>query len=187
MVVLAVAEGKSSLDGRTGWRLHEPRVRDISIGRTGENSAVDDSLDVAALGVLEQQLQKRDDEWPSVDFKSAVTMTPSSWMPGDVVRFTFWIENVGKRDAERAWVSVLIGVAPSDGQESIEIRREWFPRVAANGRVAFDVSARLPRGDAMVHLSVRPGPTMKRVVETNPGDNDTSTVVGLDLVAPKIR
>jgi hypothetical protein len=45
----------------------------------------------------------------------------------------------------------------------------------------FEISAHLPRGDAIVSVTVMPS-NQTRMREINPDDNDTTVVVGLDLV-----
>lgn len=89
------------------------------------------------------------------------------------MRFSIWVENAGTRDADRASVRVLI--APSDGDAAIQIHRDWFPEVPAGRRVGFEISARLPRGDVIVHVNAQAG-------ETNLKDNETTVVLGLELV-----
>jgi hypothetical protein len=180
MLGIAVAEGRSALDGRTAWAQSTPSIRDIYIEHKEEGAV--DTLDVPKLSALTSQLQVPHEKWPAVDLRSAVTWSPQKWSPGDIVRFVIWVENVGGRDAERAEVQVLLAISPLQDDEMMEIRRSWFPRVAAGQRVGFEISARLPRGDAIVHINAGAGPNPKRIREANPDDNDTTVVVGLDVV-----
>lgn len=185
MISVGVAHGQSALDGTTRWRLHDPVLHDAFLERHNQNLSQVDSLDIGALGDLAARIDQQDDKWPTVDLKTAVTWTPARWRPGDVVTFTIWVENVGKRDADRAAVSVLLGVAQDE--RSTEIRREWFPRVKANERIGFEVSTPLPRGDALIHVSAQPGPGRKRMTDANPDNNDTTLVVGVDGQKPAPR
>jgi hypothetical protein len=180
VLMVQVAEGRSSLDGRTGWQAQLPTVHEIYVEHHESGNTVD-SLDVPKLSALAALLQLEPEKWPSVDLRSAVTLSPQRWSAGDMVRFGIWVENVGKRDADRAHVQVLVGIAPAGGGDVIEIRRHWFPRVPAGQRVAFEIPARLPRGDATVVVSVGGVHGPKRVREANPDDNDTIVLVGPDV------
>ena len=82
---------------------------------------------------------------------------------------------------------MLLVVAPLSADSYVEVRREWFPRVPAKGRMGFEMSARLPRGDAIAQVSVRPGPGLKIILESNPDDNDTTVVVGPVLTPDKLH
>jgi len=173
-VRIAIADGTSTLDGRTGWKLRPPAIDDIYIERLA-NSLPVDSLHVARLGEIVTSLERAPDKWPAVDLKSSVRWAPARWNPEDVVQFTITIENAGDRDADRAHVNVLIGAAHEGTSD--EIRRDWFPRVPAHGKRELVVSARLPRGTGIVHVSVEPAPGPKRFREANPADNETTIAV----------
>jgi hypothetical protein len=175
---IAVASGVFAPDGRTSWTATRPRIEKIYIERQ-QDMRTTDSLDVASLAELESQCTRPFDEWPTVDFKSAIVWRPEKPLPGDVVTFRITVENKGKRDAERAAVHLLLGVSlPCCGQSVKEIRREWFPHIPPGGSVSFEISAQLPRGDAIAHVSVSPGPTLAAVRESNADDNETTVVVG---------
>jgi hypothetical protein len=186
MIVIQVAEGHSPLGGRTGWIQHPSFVREIYIQHREDGVA--DSLDVARLSGLWALLRVPLELWPAPDFRSAITWSPQVWKPGDLVRFGIWVENVGKRDAHRAELRVLVATSPSEGNGMIEVRRAWFPRVPAGKRVGFEISAHLPRGDAIVSVTVMPS-NHTRMREINPDDNDTTVLVGADLVPgpPRVK
>ena len=94
-----------------------------------------DSLDVASLSALDGSLRRPFEEWPTVDLKTEVTWSPRTPKPGEVVRFTFSITNVGRRDADRAEVTIYISM-PLNNQDLKDIRRYWFPRVPAGKTVS---------------------------------------------------
>ncbi len=50
--------------------------------------------------------------------------------------------------------------------------------IPAGGSVSFEISAQLPRGEAIAHVSVSSGPSLATIRESNPDDNDTTVVVG---------
>jgi len=135
-----------------------------------------DSLDVGKLADLPERLRLPFKQWPTIDLKSAIVWSPKAPSPGDVVRFTIAVANAGRRDADRAAVSILIGIPQANGDELKEIRREWFPRIAAGTEQRLDISATLPRGDAMVGVHVN-SQTNKRVREINVEDNDSVAVL----------
>jgi hypothetical protein len=174
-VMIAVAEGQT-VNGQTGWQEIVPVIHDVYIERMEGPVHVIDSLDVGTLADLPERLRLPFKQWPTIDLKSAIVWSPKTPAPGDVVRFTIAVANAGRRDADRAAVSILIGIPQADGEELKEIRREWFPRVAAGTEQRLDISATLPRGDAMVsvHVDIK---TIKRAREINVKDNDSTAVL----------
>jgi hypothetical protein len=176
-ILIRVADGVYAPGGRTGWIPRPPQIQKIYIERLEGLQAID-SLDVTSLAELESQLAVPFDRWPTVDLESSIAWTPEKPVPGDIVTFRITVENRGKRDAERASVHLLLGVSlPCCDQNVKEIRREWFPHVPAGGSMSFEISAQLPRGDAIASVSVSPGPSLAKVREANAGNNDTMVVV----------
>jgi len=177
---IAVANGVYVSSGRTGWTLIPAQLRRIYIDRVEDVRHID-SLDVKSLVELDGQLALPFDEWPAVDFKSAIAWAPEKPLPGNTVTFKITVENTGKRDAERASVHFLLGIwLPCCGESVKEIRREWFPHIPAGSSASFEISALLPRGDAIAHVAVSTGPGMARTRESNPDDNDTTVVISAD-------
>jgi len=174
-VIIAVAEGQT-VNGQTGWQEIVPEIHDVYIERMEGPVRVIDSLDVGKLADLPERLRLPFKQWPTIDLKSAIVWSPKAPSPGDVVRFTIAVANAGRRDADRAAVSILIGIPQANGDELKEIRREWFPRIAAGTEQRLDISATLPRGDAMVGVHVN-SQTNKRVREINVEDNDSVAVL----------
>lgn len=175
-VIVGVAAGRT-VNGLTSWKEIVPVVRNIYIAQRDDKGR-HDSLDVKTLSDLEAQAALPADKWPTVDLKSAITFSPSQPLRGQPVRFTTSIANAGPRDADRAHVTIYIGI-PDDNQEMKEIRRDWFPRVPSGKTVSFDISATLGRGDATIMVNTRP---FGHVREGNEQDNDA--VAEIPFVIP---
>jgi hypothetical protein len=126
---------------------------------------------VDSLSNLPSRVSLSFGQWPAVDFRSAVSRASGTPQSGNFVRFTISVRNVGRRDADRAAVSILLSI-PQEPGLSRDIRREWFPRIPAGETASIDISARVPRGDATVMVSVTTTAGFKRVRERNPEDND---------------
>ena len=175
-VHIAVAAGSTSAAGETGWKEIAPYLRDIYIERLDPERALEqhavDSLDVKTLADLESRMRLPFDQWPTVDFRTAVTWVRETPEPDNLVRFRISVENRGQRDADRAAVSVLLSIPQFTGKPT-EIRREWFPRVPAGETARLEIFARVPRGDATVIVSAATTHGFKRVREINSNDNDT--------------
>jgi uncharacterized repeat protein (TIGR01451 family) len=137
-----------------------------------------DSLDVVSLSALEDSLRRPFAEWPTVDLKTEVTWSPRTPKPGEVVQFTFSVTNLGRRDADRAEVTIFISM-PLNNEDLKDIRRHWFPRVPAGKTVTLGISARLGRGDATIVAQAAAKETFKRVRETNGEDNDVVAEIPL--------
>ena len=175
-VHVGVATGRTSVAGETRWKEIVPNVRDIYVERLDPERVIEqhgvDSLDVETLADLESHIRQPFDQWPTVDFSSTVSWQRETPQPDNLVRVRISVENKGRRNADRAAVSVLLAI-PQENGELKEIRREWFPRIPAGTRVSLDLFARLSRGDATVMVSTATTHGFKRIRETNPGDNDT--------------
>jgi hypothetical protein len=152
------------------WRDIVPRVHDIYIERVRDTRPID-SLDVRSLPSIEEHLRLPFDAWPAVDLKTSVRSIPTNPLPGQDVRFIVGVANTGGRDAERAHVTIYVSM-PLNNTELKEIRREWFPRVAAGRSVELDIPTRLGRGDAVVMVQAAERGS-KHVREVNQNDNET--------------
>jgi hypothetical protein len=175
-VHVGVATGRTSVAGETVWKEIVPTVRDIYVERLDPERVLEqhavDSLDVETLANLESDIRQPFDQWPTVDFKSTVSWARETPQPDTLVRIRISVENKGRRNADRAAVSVLVSI-PQENGEHKEIRREWFPRIPAGTSASLELFARLSRGDAMIIVSTNTTHGFKRIRETNPGDNDT--------------
>jgi hypothetical protein len=60
----------------------------------------------------------------------------------------------------------------------LELRREWFPKIAAGASVRVDWELPLPEGRALASASVRPGPSAKRTRETHREERSSAVSVG---------
>ena len=149
-----------NVDGRPEWRAIVPVVHDIFIEREQDSRTLD-SLDVSGLLDIPDRLRLPFDEWPIVDLKTTVTWSPQQPRPGQVVRFTFSIANLGGRDAHRAEITIYISVPQNN--ELKEIRRSWFPRIPAGTTVSLDISVQLGRGDATIVAQAAPKETFRRM------------------------
>jgi uncharacterized repeat protein (TIGR01451 family) len=165
------------VNGVTGCRQIVPEVHDIYIERLDELETLD-SLEVTSLSAIENRLQVPFKAWPTVDLKTDVSWSPQVPKPGQIVRFTISVANVGRRDADRAEVTIFISM-PLNDQDLKEIRQDWFPRVAAGKAVTLDISAQLGRGDATVVVQAGATDTFKRVRETNGKDNEVVAEIPL--------
>jgi hypothetical protein len=107
------------------------------------------------------------DEWPQLDFETKITWNPPKPVPGESVWFSVWVRNTGKRSADRAWVTILIGPCCDP---HLEVHRDWFPKIAPGASARVDWELSLPEGRAIATVSVRPGPSAKKVpyLETRP-------------------
>jgi hypothetical protein len=159
-VVILVAD---AVRGTLEWRLTSPSLREVYIERVKERFTRLDSLDVPELTGLTDLLQTPFDQWPKVDFESQITWDQPKPVPGDTVRVSISVRNTGKRAADRAWVNILISPCCD---AHLEVRRDWFPYLAAGQSVRVDFEVPLPEGRALVAVSVRLGPGAKMVRET---------------------
>ena len=147
------------------WRPTPPSLREVYIERVKERFTRLDSLDVPKLSGLTDLLQTPFEQWPKVDFESQITWDPPTPRPGDTVRVSISVRNTGRRSADRAWVKILI--APCCDHH-LEVRRDWFPYLAAGQSARADVEVLLPEGRALALVSVRLGPSAKKVRERRP-------------------
>jgi hypothetical protein len=115
------------------------------------------------------------DQWPQLDFDSAITWDPPRPVPGQSVRVSVLVRNTGKRSADRAWISILI--APCCDPH-LEVRRDWFPKIAPGASVQVEWQLTLPEGRAIATVSVRPGPSAKQVRETHKERHASAVFVG---------
>lgn len=174
-IVIVVAD---AVRGALDWRPTPPSLREVYIERVKERFKLLDSLDVPQLSGLTDLLQTPFEQWPKVDFETQITWDPPMPLPGDTVRVSISVRNTGKRSANRAWVNILI--APCCDHH-LEIRRDWFPYLAAGQSARADVEVVLPEGRAQALVSVKLGPSAKKVLETRPGSEKppfTQAVIG---------
>jgi len=156
------------------WRLQPPELRDVYVERMEGPKAID-SLDVAALGDLADSLRTPFNQWPTTDLAVAIAAKPTTPAPGQLVRFTVTVRNVGQRAIDRAWASVMIGGSGTGGDD---IYRDWFPHLAAGESGSFDIVVPVPTGHAIAAATVKPADGHKVVRESNPENNDAMVVVG---------
>jgi|SRR3954468_963741 hypothetical protein len=176
-IEIAIAEAVPPRSaGRASWRQEAPSLRDVYIERLDGATRVD-SLDVPSLsqGTLRQLRMLPFDQWPTAAFESTIAWDPPDPGPGGGdVKFSISVRNTGTRSVDRAWISILISPCCS----GTEVRREWFPRIAAGESVRLEAAVRLPEGQALAMLSVRPWQGDKIVRESNPGGKATVASVG---------
>jgi hypothetical protein len=156
------------------WRPIVPSLREVYIERLNDVRRID-SLDVPKLSDLPDMLRLPFDEWPQIDFDTAITWDPPKPLPGESVWFHLSVRNTGKRSADRAWITILIGPCCDP---RLEGRREWFPKIAPGALVRADWQFPLPEGQAIATVRVRPGPSAKKIPYLEP----RSSVV---LIPPK--
>jgi hypothetical protein len=156
------------------WRPMVPSLREVYIERMNDLTRID-SLDVPKLSDLRDMLQLPFDQWPQLDFDTKITWDPPRPVPGQSVRFSLVVRNTGKRSADRAWISILIGPCCDP---HLEVHRDWFPKIAPGASVRVDWELPLPEGRATAMVSVRPGPSAKKV----PYQESRSSVV---LIPPR--
>jgi len=138
-------------------------LREVYVERVEERFTRLDSLDVPALSDLTDLLQLPFDRWPKLEFETQIAWNPPMPLPGDIVRVSILVRNTGKRAADRAWVNVLIGPCCNT---SLEVRRDWYPYLAAGQSVVADFDVAMPEGRGWAHVDVSLGPSAKRVRET---------------------
>ena len=158
-VVVLVAEADR---GTLVWRPTSPSLREVYVERVEERFTRLDSLDVPALSDLTDLLQLPFDRWPKLEFETQIAWNPPMPLPGDIVRVSILVRNTGKRAADRAWVNVLIGPCCNN---SLEVRRDWYPYLAAGQSVVADFDVAMPEGRGWAHVDVSLGPSAKRVRE----------------------
>ena len=141
------------------WRPIVPSLREIYIERMNGLSRID-SLDVPKIGDLPDMLQLPFDQWPQIDFDTTITWDPPKPLPGQSVRFSVLVRNTGKRSADRAWITLKIGPCCDN---HLEVNRDWFPKIAPGGSARVDWEVPLPQGRGFVIVSVKPGPSAKKV------------------------
>jgi hypothetical protein len=170
----------ASVSGLPEWRVIQPVVHDIFIERE-EDLRTLDSLDVTALRQIQDRLRLPFGEWPIVNLTNAVAWFPHQPRPGEVVRFTFSVTNIGGRDADRAEVTIYIAVPldNNDLNDLKEIRRSWFPRIPAGKSVSLDISVKLGRGDATIVVQSGPKEGFKRMRPVNADDNEVVAQIPL--------
>jgi hypothetical protein len=88
------------------WRPMVPSLREVYIERMNELTRID-SLDVPKLSDLADMLQVPFGQWPPLDFDSEITWDPPTPVQGEDVRFSLLVRNIGKRSADRAWITIL--------------------------------------------------------------------------------
>jgi hypothetical protein len=173
-IVILVAD---AVRGALEWRPTPPSLREVYIERVKERFKLLDSLDVPQLSGLTDLLQTPFEQWPKVDFETQITWDPPMPLPGDTVRVSISVRNTGQRSANRAWVNILI--APCCDHH-LEVRRDWFPYLAAGQSARAEVEVVLPDGRAQALVSVKIGPSAKRVLEARPDTekHPTQSVIG---------
>jgi len=157
------------------WVLVPPQIRDMHIDRVDGLRELD-SLDVASLAQLADVAHRPFDQWPTVDLVPAIRWTPATPVVGDSVRFTFQVRNAGARAIDRAWVSTLIGGCCIDGGR--DLRKEWFPHLAAGQSAEFEVTVRMTAPQLMAVIHVTPARGLKVVHESNDANHEFVAVVG---------
>jgi hypothetical protein len=166
------------------WRPTSPSLKEVYIEHVQERFTRLDSLDVPELSRLEDLLHTPFDQWPRVDFESQITWDPPMPSPGETVRVSISVRNTGKRVADWAWVNILISPCCDN---HLEVRRDWFPYLAAGQSARVDFEVPLPEGRALAHVDVRLGPSEKKVLERRQ-DMDkrpTEAAIGFPLRAPR--
>jgi hypothetical protein len=172
LVVVAGEFVWTATPGLARWQQTAPSLREVYIDGLDGNTVVD-SLDVPTLGALEASLRRPRDQWPTNDLQTEITWTPSNALPGDIARVTIEVANKGRRSVDRAFVSILIApCCPGD-----EVRRDWFPRVAAGESVQLTVSLPLGEASTLVSAMARPAHSPKRVVDANERDQHAATAL----------
>jgi hypothetical protein len=141
------------------WRPVVPSLREVYIERMNGLSRID-SLDVPKLGDLPDMLQLPFDQWPQLDFDVNVTCDPPKPAPGQSVNFSAVVRNTGKRAADRAWITILISPCCD---RHLEVQRDWFPKILPGASVRVDWALPLPEGVGGAIVSVRPGPSVKKI------------------------
>ena len=165
-LILAVGDWREAIDGRSGWVVRPPAIRDFFV------LADDDSLDVRALSDLTTALDVPVDRWPAAEFELAVMAVPLRALPGETVTFKIEVRNKGNRDAHRAEVSfaAFLGETPEDSKR---YDYKWYPSIAAGRAVAVELPIALPEGRGVFSASARPYSTRKRYKENLTRRNHT--------------
>jgi hypothetical protein len=177
-VVVTVAETvRDAATKRLAWRPLGPSLRDVHLERLKGSSPVD-SLDVPSLGALAEMLGTPFEQWPSVNFETTVAWFPQKPSPGAPVRFSISVRNTGRRDAHRAHVEILIVPCCTN----TEVRRHWYPRIAAGESVSAEVTVVLPQGMADMIVIATPWHVPKPMREPDPNQQPTYVYVGYPYV-----
>jgi hypothetical protein len=163
-LILAVGVWWQASDGRSEWVVRPPAIRDLFI-QTDTNS-----LDIRSLSELTTAFNLPVDRWPTVELEVAVDASPLRALPGEIVTFTIQVRNTGKRDAQRAEITFFasVGDTPDDLKRS---DFQWFPAIAAGGRVAVELPVALPEGRGVFHASVDAFRSRKRFKERDTSRN----------------
>jgi hypothetical protein len=157
-LILAVGDWRQASDGRSGWVLHPPAIRDFFI-QTDANS-----LDIQSLSELTTAFNIPVDRWPTVEFELAVDASPLRALPGEIVTFRVQVRNTGKRDAQRA--AVTFGGSFGDTPDEVKVYDyQWFPAIPAGRTVAVELPICLPEGRGVFHASVEAFSSRKRFKE----------------------
>ena len=185
MLILAVGDWREAIDGRSGWVVRSPEIRDFFI------QTADNSLDIRSLSELTAAFDSPADRWPTAEFELGINASPLRALPGETVTLRIEVRNKGNRDASRAEVqfAAFTGDSPDDAKE---YRYQWFPSVPAGRSVAVELPIALPEGRGVFSASARPFSTRKRYKEDVMRRNhiflwvhQVTDAAGLPAVAPR--
>ena len=184
-LILAVGDWREAIDGRSGWVVRPPVIRDFFVLAAGN------SLDVRSLSDLTTALDIPDDRWPVAEFELGVIAVPLRALPGQTVTFRVEVRNKGNRDAHRAEITLtaFFGETPDDSKR---YDYKWYPSIAAGRTAAVELPIMLPEGRGIFSASARPFSTRKLYKEDVMRRNHISLWVhqvtdpaGLPAVAPR--
>jgi uncharacterized repeat protein (TIGR01451 family) len=163
-LILAVGDWREASDGRSGWVVHPPAIRDLFI-QTAANS-----LDIQSLSELTTAFNLPVDRWPTVEFELAVDASPLRALPGEIVTFRVQVRNTGKRNAQRAEVTLGVSIGDTP-DEAKSYDYQWFPAIPAGRTVALELPIGLPKGRGVFHASVNAFSSRKRFKERDTSRN----------------
>jgi hypothetical protein len=172
-VHLLVLVARASRD-TLAWYATQAEMRDVYIERLSDERPID-SLDVPRLADLSSRLAVPHEAWPAVRFESSVEWDPPTAMPGETARVRIAVRNIGGRLADRAWIELLISACCGD---ALEVRRNWFPRIAPGQTVTVEYEVPLPEGVALASVSVRLGPSNKVAHQLDRDKSEAAAAIG---------
>jgi hypothetical protein len=171
-VIVAAGEFVWTSPGRARWEEKPAFLYDVYVAARGAGLP-DDTLAVPSLGELDASLRMPRKDWPPSDLQTAVSWSPQTPRPGDIVEITIVVSNKGKRAVDRVHVNVLVGpCCPNQ-----ELRHDWFPRIDAGESVRLKASVCFPDGFGMVAATARPTQSPKRVVDKDEATKQATVVM----------
>ncbi len=171
-VIVATGEFVWSSPGRARWEERPAYLYDVYVAAHGGGQP-DNTLAVPSLGELDASLRVPRKDWPPSDLQTTISWSPETPQPGDIVKITIEVSNKGKRSVDRVHVNILVGpCCPNE-----EIRRDWFPRIAAGEAARLTASVRFPDGFGMVVATARPAQSPKRVVDKDEATKQPTVVM----------